>query len=258
MRSVCQSLWLLAGLLVSLSCHRRADLSPYTHANPWHLVEEIDRQVYSPVNQGLTRLEADLLVDATGFYPPAQRSKNPVWVPVKFTWDRGQATFAVRNLPPGSEPLEKVLLANLQGKEEDIVNRPFRDRLAGDRLTVTANDDGTLRINAMSPVGRHRWNLDVDETFRVVRIHVQLPGGGEVQSHLRYENRSPARISQIESEYVEGGQTVNVIVSIEYQQAGPYEIPHEIRYRGQAGAKPLPPLTLRVKQVRVFPAVLHH
>ncbi len=221
-------------------------LQPYRE-DPTALVHQIDQHVYSPVTAGLKSLQADLLIDVTGFFPPERRPAEPVWVPGGFVWSEGKSAFRLA-LPPKAAQLEAQLLRTLEGKEEDIVNRPFSERLAGDTLSVQKTDDDRLAVTARTPSG-NTWRLRVDENFLVPQVEVDA-GTMKILSALAYDDARPARIQEIATEYL-GAQTTRVLVKIAYETVEGFAIPSELSYTGAVGQVQFPPFTIRLRNVRV-------
>jgi hypothetical protein len=238
--------WLAIVLLAACTTTPKS-LRPFVE-DPWGLVAEVDRNVYSPVTAGLRDLKADLRIDVAGFYPAAERPAGAVWVPGTFVWKDGQGQFALQ-LPPGSALLEEQLMRTLQGKEEDLVNRPFAQRLAGDTLALSRSDKGLLQLVAVTP-GGERWQLSINERFLVPRVAVQTIDL-LILSDIQYDDMQPARIARILSRYEGGPQQTTVSVDMSYQQVNGFHIPQKVVYRGSVGRTEFPPLTLILENVRI-------
>ncbi len=243
----------LSLLLFSVACSRLPEtLRPYADAAPQSLLAEIDERIYSPIAEGLKTLEADLMVDVTGFFPPKARPAKPVWIPVNFSWRNGRARFDLPELPAPIQPLKDRLFQTLQGKDEDIVYRPFSERLAGMQLSVAPTDEGLLRLTAREPETKLTWGLLVDDRLLVPAIAVGMPDGRSIDSRLTYDDNGKARISRIDSVY--GGEQQDTEVTVElrdYRETDGIWLPRELVYTGGVGKVRFPPLTLRLRNVSV-------
>lgn len=241
---------LFVGSLALSACSSLAPaLRPYEDAAPTKLIEQVDRSVYSPVKHGLKTLEADLLVDVTGFFPPASRPAEPMWLPVKFHWAQGAAQFEPARWPAQAQPLQKQVLALLQGKEEDIVNRPFGERLAGYRLELH-KENRSLQIVARQPGAESLgWVLTVDEEFRVTQMRTTTERA-RVESEIHYGKERPALLRRIDSTYTAGSEKTFVQVEYSYGKAGEFVLPDELTYRTMIDRAEFPPFRIRVRNVK--------
>lgn len=237
--------------LATACSSQSANLKPYREESPTALLAEVDKHVYSPVSAGLKKATADLVVDISGFYPKEKRPAEPVWVTVKFAWDQGRSAFNVSDLPGKSQDLEKKLLEILQGKEEDLINRPFSQRLQGDQLALSESENGNLIVTAVPPDSKdNHWKLAVDPNFRVPRVQVTA-GLLQIESELEYDQSVPAKITRIASRYVSSGQTTSVTVDFTYQKVGAFELPSRLVYTSSVDKLEFPPLTIDVKNFNV-------
>jgi hypothetical protein len=227
-------------------------VTQYREQQPAKLLAEVDRNIYSPIEHGLRRLEADILVDVTGFYPPANRPEDAVWLPVRFVWEQGKATFEAKNWPASATPLKKQVLALLEGKEEDIIHAPFADRFADYRLALEESDDGLALLAGRKGEVPQRWRLAINEDLLVTAMDVRI-GDREITSELTYSNAKPALIRRIDSVYMTGKQKTMVQVEYSYGKAGRYVIPDELVYRTMIDRNEYPPLTLRIRNVKANP-----
>lgn len=251
MRSTVHISLILLVLLLAACARVPTTLRPYTDQPPQQLLQEVDAAIYSPIGAGLESLRADLLVDVAGFYAEENRPDEPVWIPALFVYDRGRVRFDLPPLPPEIQPLEERLLATLQGKEEDILYRPFSQRLEDTQLEVRVSSQRLLEIHAVDAPENVRWVVTVDEQFRVPQLRVETPAG-IVQSLLEYTDDAPALIRQIESRFAGDQQDMLVTVDIgDYREIDGYHIPHELTYTGRVNQLAFPPLTLRLQNVRV-------
>lgn len=240
----------LAGMTVASGCAAgSAERRRYAEANPSELVRALDEKTYSPAAAGLTRLEADLFVDVAGFFPADKRPAGPVPVPIHFVWAAGRGAFSAPAWPKATEPLKKRILELLKGKEDDLVARSYQDRLAELR-TVVSEDEGTLVLAAQQRGhDARRTYLFVNDAMLVDRMTV-IDGDLRVDSRLTYAG-SPAVLTKVESR-IEAPQATVTDVELVYGKAGKYVLPKRLTYRTTVGATVYPPLTIEVKNVKVY------
>lgn len=213
------------------------------------LVRALDEKTYSPAAAGLTRLEADLFVDIAGFFPSDKRPQGAVIVPIRFVWAAGRGAFTAAQWPKEAEPLKQRILELLKGKEDDLVARSYQDRLAELRTAVT-EDAGTLVLAAQhTGNSERRTYLYVNDQLLVDRMTV-LDGELRVDSALTYQG-TPAVLSKVESR-ISAPQATVTHVDITYGKAGKYVLPSKLVYRTTVGATVYPPLTIQVKNVKVY------
>ncbi len=242
----------LAISLVTNACSNLpATLRPYADGAPEEVLEAVDARLYSPIDDGLEKLDALLEVDLAGFFPPEQRPKQPVWVPVKLTWARGQARFETGKWPKDLAPLQDRLLEFLAGKETDLIRRSFSDVMQGYRLALRATEDGNLLVNAVLPENPQRKiKILVDERLFIARMEIQSEETNAV-SVFEYDDTEPANVSKITSVYGGNGQPTTVAVSYAYGRFEGYILPTDITYAIRIGSKELPPFRMRVKKYQV-------
>lgn len=238
------ALALTAGCAAGKAAHREFAAKPAAE-----LVRALDEKTYSPAAAGLTRLEADLFVDIAGFFPSDKRPHGAVIVPIRFVWAAGRGAFTASQWPKAAEPLKQRILELLKGKEDDIVARSYQDRLAELRTAVT-QDEGTLVLAAQQKSnGEHRTYLYVNDEMLVDRMTV-IDGELRVDSVLTYQG-TPAVLAKVESR-ISAPQATVTHVEIAYGKAGKYVLPSKLTYRMTVGATVYPPLTIEVKNVKVF------
>ena len=225
-------------------------LKPYRESPPLRLLAEVDRQVYTPASRGLQRMEADLFIDVAGFAEAKARSKGPLWVLVHFRWENGAAKYEPRNWPASAAPLQKRVVAMLQGKEDDLVGRPFTDRLNGFRMTIEEGDDGLLWLIAAHPSDKERrLRLGIDGDFHVRRAVVEV-NDREIASEIAYGPGSPAVMTGVATQE-SGGQPAHTSVRYEYGRAGKFTLPTKLVYQTTVGQLPFPALTIEIKNIKV-------
>lgn len=212
------------------------------------LVRALDERTYSPAAAGLTRLEADLLVDVAGFMPSAQRPKEAVLVPVRFVWAGGRGAFSAPPWPKAAEPLKQRIFQLLKGKEDDLIARSYHDRLAELRTAVT-EDEGTLVLAAQQKNNAERRTyLYVNENLLVDRMTV-IDGDLRIDSVLTYQG-APAVLTKVENR-IAAPQATLTAIEIVYGKAGKFVLPSKLTYRTTVGATIYPPFTILVKNVKV-------